>query len=312
MTTRTRTAFAAFICTILSACGGGKNEDKDFTTTASEIAAHFSIDPASVTLSRSTVTAPFSTTTRSNCPSTTGSYAVLETANTVVYNADTVSNTDLENATRYAEAAIQTFRTSFGIGGAVGLDGTNKYRVCVTSLKVGGTAGYNDLFVEINTTPDKNAVLASLIKHESMHSVEMQVLGCTREQYGFERWLLEGMALHAGWQDQPKKADLPGLQALFTGGTTPMDDTYARVAAPLNRYPAYRLAYDTMLGELGITDADVYNFLKAYATQHGCPASGNQALNWKADFDAHFPGASLRGSGALGAGFWRAAANYAR
>ncbi len=307
MSIRNRTALAAAICAIVSACGGGSDK-KDFTTTPAEIASHFSIDPASVTVSHATVTTPMTQFT--NCNRTSGSYDVLETPNTIVYNADTVSATDLDNAARYTEAAIVTHRTTFGLSGTVGLDGTNKIRVCVTNLHVGGEARVNDFLVEINTYPDKNAILASLIKHELMHAVERIALGCST-YYAFEAWMMEGMALHEGWQDLPKKSDLSSLQALFTNGAVPMDDTYALVRLNLAKYPAYRLAYDTMLGELGKTDVDIYNFLKAYHSQHGCP-SGDSTSNWKTEFDAYFPGANLRGTGALGSGFWSAAVKYAQ
>ena len=140
--------------------------------------------------------------------------------------------------------------------------------------------------------------------------MQAQALNCRNDQYGFERWLTEGMALRVAGQDLPAKSDVTGLQALFSGGT-PFDDINSRTFPDFNRYPAYRLSYDTFLGVAGKTDADVHNFLKNYGSTVGCPVTPFLLTGWKAQFDAYF-GTGLRGTGALGSTFWTVSPAYAK
>jgi hypothetical protein len=298
---------------LLSGCGGGDGGDGG--SSVDSIATKFTINPSTVTVTPGTTTTRFAPTTGftafgATCSRTPGTYNVLLTTNAIVYNSDTVSAADLDNVARYTEAAVVTLRSKYGMTDNIGFDGLNKVKVCATVSSVGGSSGYNDLFVEINNYSNKNAILADLIKHEMTHMVQAQALNCQLEQYGFERWLTEGMALRSAEQDLPSKSNLATLQSLFSGGT-PFNDTYNRSFPDFARYPAYRLAYDTFLGQYNKTDVDVFKFLRNYGATKGCPVSSPSVANWKTEFDAYF-GTDLRGAGPLGSTFWTSAAAYAK
>lgn len=313
------TALLLAMVTALAGCGGGNDGGSSGVASAAQIAAKFSVDPATVVVTSHTTTTPFSTVTygtgtmntawSSTCAITPGNYSVLETPNVIVYNADTVSTSDLDLAARYADAAIISMRSKYSIPGSVGLDGANKIRVCITTNSIGGSAGYNDLFVQVYSYPNRNSMLADLIIHEMTHALQNHALHCTLDQYGFERWLNEGMALSAAAQDMPSKSAVSSLQATFAGGT-PFSDTWARSGVDFSHYPGYVLAYKTFLGEFNKTDVDVYNFLANYGSTVGCPSSSNSAATWKTQFDAYF-GSDLRGTGVLGSTFWTVASRYA-
>jgi hypothetical protein len=312
-------ALLVALVSALTGCGGG-GDGSSGVVSAAQIATRFSVDPATVLVTSNTTTTPFSnvrfgtlanfTAWGSTCPITTGNYPVLETANAIVYNSGAATATDLDNAARYTDAAIATLRNKYSLPGSVGLDGANKFKVCVTTTSdSGSSAGYNDLFVQTYTYPNKDSLLADLILHEMTHALQAHALHCTLDQYGFERWLTEGMALNASGQNLPSKSALSGLQTLFSGGT-PFADTWNRNMPNNDRYPGYALAYKTFLGEYGKTDIDVYNFLTHYGSTVGCPSSGNSAGTWKTEFDAYF-GTDLRGTGVLGSTFWANAPKYA-
>jgi hypothetical protein len=316
---------------LLAACGGGGGASSGSGSSGdAAVAALFTVDPTTVSVTSTTTTDPFILPSgpgftafgASNyCSSGAQSYAVRETPNAIVYNdnSNSVSASDLDAVARYTEASVLTLRVKFSMAGTTGLDGVNKVRVCARAPAGGGSngsAGYNDLYVEINNYDSKYLVLAQLIKHEMTHMLQAQAMNCQADQYSYERWLVEGMALASAGQDLPTKAEISTLQTYFPSGQTPFNDMNNRTYPDMNRYPAYRLAYDTFLGVSGKTDVDVYNFLKDYAAHHGgCPALDPMTFEppsngWKSAFDAYF-GTDLRGAGALGATFWTTAAGYA-
>lgn len=317
---------------LLAACGGGgADSGGGGSSDAAAIAALFTVEPTTVTVTQTTTSTPFilpggpgftAFGSSSYCPTVAGTYAVRETPNVIVYNdlGNSVSASDLDAVARYTDASVRTLRAKFSIPGTTGLDGTNKVRVCAREPAGGGSngsAGYNDLYVEISNYSSKYLVLAQLIKHEMTHMVQAQAMNCQADQYSYERWLTEGMALRSAGQDLPSRAEIATLQTYFQPGQTPFDDINNRTYPDMNRYPAYRLAYDTFLATAGKTDVDVYNFLKDYAANHGgCPArdpmtSQPPADGWKSAFDAYF-GTDLRGAGALGSTFWTTAVGYAQ
>ncbi len=314
---------------LLAACGGGGGDSGGSGSSGgATIAGLFTVDPSTVSVSSTTTTDPFilpggpgfTAFGASNyCSTSAGNYTVRETPNAIVYNdtSNSVSASDLDAVARYTEASVRTLRAKFSTPGTIGLDGTHKVRVCARAPAGGGSngsSGYNDLYVEINNYANKDLVLAQLIKHEMTHMLQAQAMNCQADQYSYERWLVEGMALASAGQDLPTKAEVSTLQTDFPSGQTPFNDINNRTYPDMRRYPAYRLAYDTLLGTSGKTDVDVYNFLKQYAAANGCPALVNNqppANGWKAAFDAYFA-ADLRGTGALGTTFWTTAAGYAQ
>lgn len=313
---------AAASALLLCACGGGGGDDKGGGSVA------FSIDPASVNPTSTTTDQPFLDPNvvefyafGSSCRSTAKGQAVLVTDNTVTYSDGTPSAAHLKRVSQYAEAAVRTLRDKFGITapGNVGFDG-QKLRVCAvisgSDNQTNGSAGVRTLHIG---TPEGYSRLATLIYHESTHAVQAQALNCQIQQYGWERWFTEGMALHVAGQDAPSSGDLAGLQSTFAGieGNLPMGDMDQRAGVRNDRYPAYRLAVDTLLGETGKTDQDLYRFLVQVGRTTGCPGEGANytpaalAAGWKTSFDASF-GTDLRGRGAMGADFWTAARKYAK
>lgn len=313
----TSLALSALVVSTLTACGGGGDSGPHNT------AFSLSVDPATITPTATSTDTSFQNTGAaefmaygsSSCYSTAKGQPVLETANTVTYNNGTASAAHMKRIAQYAEASIQMLRSQFGITAPnnVGFDG-QKVRVCAaiggSSNQTNGTAGIRTLMVE---APEGDAGLDRLVYHELVHMVQAQALNCQTQQYGWERWYTEGMAVHMAGQDMPGSGDIASLKTVFAGfsGGVPFADTDQRAMWSADRYPGYRLAVETLLGETGKSDVDLYKFLKSVGSTSGCPAysTTDPTVGWKAAFDAYF-GADLRGSGALGAGFWAAAAKY--
>ncbi|MDY0747474.1 hypothetical protein SNE35_23420 [Paucibacter sp. R3-3] len=308
---------------LLSACGGGGGSDSSSGT-----ATAFIVDPATITPASATSSQPFLDRTvpefyayGSTCSSATAAQSVLVTDNTVTYNDGTASAAQMKRVAQYAEAAVRTLRDKFGIAPAngIGFDG-QKLRVCAaisgSDAQTNGSAGIRTLHIG---APDGYGGLGTLILHESTHVVQAQALNCQTQQYGWERWLTEGMALHVASRDLPGAGALDSLQANFAGidGNLPFGDMDQRAAARSDRYPGYVLAVATLLGETGKTDVDIYRFMKSVGETSGCPGDkvpyvpGQPVAGWKAAFDASF-GTDLRGTGVAGSGFWALAKKYAK
>ncbi|WP_019142477.1 hypothetical protein [Noviherbaspirillum massiliense] len=297
---------------MLVACGGGFGDDD---SSNNDVSSLFSVTASGIPVQEHSTTTPFATSSTTEflafgatCSRQPGTYNVKETANAIVYNADSVPSSVLSSIAQYADASIQTLRARYSFPGPAGFDGT-KVRVCASvNNGTNGSAGINTLYVGTKNT---GRMLAQLVHHEMTHLVQAQALQCRTDQYRFERWLAEGMALHMGQQDMPRFSQLSNLRAQFatvnTG--TPFGDTDNTTYPVTARYPGYRLAFDTFLGEYKRTDIDVVDFLKSYGAAHHCPSDPNG--NWKVEFDARF-GTDLRGAGVLGTTFWFAAKTYAQ
>jgi hypothetical protein len=316
---------------LLAGCGGGGNSGSESSTNANannNSASLFSIDPASITPTAATTDKPFQYPNvlefyayGSSCRSTAPGQAVLVSDNTVTYSDGTATPEHMKRAAQYAEASVRTLRDKFGISapGNIGFDG-QKVRVCASisgsSTQSNGSAGIRTLHLG---TPEGYSGLGKLAFHETTHMVQAQALNCQTQQYGWERWLTEGMALRVAGQDGPSQGDLSNLQAAFSGiaDNLPFGDMDQRVSVRSDRYPGYRLAVDTLLGETGKTELDLYRFLKQVGTTSGCPGSGAiyvlgaPVAGWKAALDASF-GTDLRGTGMAGSGFWAVAKKYAK
>jgi hypothetical protein len=320
-----RNALLALACsTLFAACGGGGGEDGGSNGIA------FVIDPSTVVATATTTDQPFQDFAvlefyayGSSCQSMAAGQSVLVTDNTVTYSNGTPSAAHLQRVAQYAEASVRTLRDKFGITPAngVGFDG-QKVRVCAaiegSDNATSGSAGIRTLHVG---TPDGYGRIGSLIYHETVHMVQAQALNCQTQQYAWERWFNEGMALRLAGQDLPSKSSLGALQSRAfadAAGGTPFADMDQRAWPRNDRYPGYRLAIDTLLGETGKTEQDLYRFLKQVGDTQGCPGQNLNypvdaayAAGWKTAFDATF-GTDLRGSGVAGSGFWGRASAYAR
>ena len=315
----------------LGGCGGGSSGGSGTGNEGGNeggSASLFAIDPASITPTAATTDKPFQVGNvlefyayGSTCRSTAPAQAVLVTDNTVTYSDGTATSDHMRRTAQVAEASVRTLRDKFGISapGNIGFDG-QKVRVCASisgsSTQTNGSAGIRTLHLG---TPEGYSGLGTLAFHETTHMVQAQALNCQTEQYGWERWLTEGMALRVAGQDQPGQGDLITLQTTFNGidGNLPFGDMNQRMFPRNDRYPAYRLAVDTVLGETGKTELDLYRFMKKVGETTGCPGSGvNYVLGasivgWKAAFDTSF-GTDLRGSGVAGSGFWPLAKKYVK
>lgn len=312
MTCRTLGRIGALtVVALLVACGAGDDRP--------DRPPVFTVDPATITPRETTTTVPFAgngfvatgaTCSRSSQP--TAGEVVYEADHTVTYSDGTVPAALVRDAARHAEAGVRTLRGRFALTAPVGFNGS-KVHQCVNGRGAFSTAGWNTIQVLVTAGSQE---LDRVTVHELVHVLQAQALGCTQRQYQFERWLMEGMALHVAGQDQPSKDDLRGLQALFADVATrsPFGDI---LNSPVSRYPAYRLAFDAFLGESRRSPADVLRFLQQYGAVNGCPLSaanggpaGVDQTGWKTEFDAAF-GVDLRGTGALGEGFWAVASRYA-
>lgn len=317
----------ALSCALLlvGGCGGGSSSGSGDSNASASL---FTTDPATITPTAATTDVPFQLGNvlefyayGSTCRSTAAGQAVLVTDNTVTYSDGTATPEHMRRAAQYAEASVRTLRDKFGISapGNVGFDG-QKVRVCAaisgSSTQTNGSAGIRTLHLG---TPDGYSGLGTLAFHETTHMVQAQALKCQTQQYGWERWLTEGMALRVAGQDSPGQGDLASLQNAFSGidGNLPFGDMDQRVSVRSDRYPGYRLAVDTLLGETGKTEMDLYRFMQKVGETTGCPGSstiyvlGAPVAGWKAAFDASF-GTDLRGSGVAGSGFWTLAKKYAK
>ncbi len=251
------------------------------------------------------------------------SQTVISGDNTTTWASAGTSLADQKLIASYAEAAVQTIKARLGLTAAtVGMDGS-RVRICADSgLTIGdGSAGYRSFIVATLSSPqngktqsardeltaDDNSGLKRLVLHEMTHVAQAQLLKCQSSSPAFERWYLEGMALRVAGQDQPYVAELASLQTAFNSSTpTPFDDTNNTANANFDRYMAYRLAVDTLLGETGRNESDLFGFLRQYGQQNGCPSGGTG--NFLNAFDSYF-GSSLRESGStLGGRFWADAA----
>ncbi len=321
-------ALATFLSLgLLAACGGGGGSSSD-TSSGSTSASLFAIDPASITPTAATTDQPFQYPNvlefyayGSSCRSTALGQAVLVTDNTVTYSDGTATPEHMKRAAQYAEASVRTLRDKFGLSAPnnIGFDG-QKVRVCAaisgSSTQSNGSAGIRTLHLG---TPEGYSGLGTLAFHETTHMVQAQALNCQTQQYGWERWLTEGMALRVAGQDSPSQGDLNSLQTAFSGldANLPFGDMDQRVSVRSDRYPGYRLAVDTLLGETGKTELDLYRFMKKVGDTSGCPGGGAiyvlgaPVAGWKAAFDASF-GTDLRGTGVAGSGFWALAKKYAK
>ena len=321
---RVNALIASACAVVLAACGGGGGGNSENSSSA----GLFTIDPASISPTAATTDTPFQLGNvlefyayGSSCRSTALGQAVLATENTVTYSDGTATSEHMRRAAQFAEASVRTLRDKFGISapGNIGFDG-QKVRVCAaisgSSTLTNGSAGIRTLHLG---TPDGYGGLGTLAFHETTHMVQAQALNCQTQQYGWERWLTEGMALRVAGQDGPSAGDLASLQTAFSGidGNLPFGDMNQRLSARNDRYPGYRLAVDTLLGETGKTELDLYRFLKKVGETTGCPGAEtiyvlNQPVaGWKAAFDTAF-GTDLRGSGVAGSGFWVLAKKYAK
>ena len=305
---------------VLTACGGGGGGTKSSESAASYSTLYGGQTYTSIPVSNATAATAFDDTAAtgasfvafaSTCNGSTPQ-SVVRTTNVDVYSDGSISdNATLTKIAQMTEASVIKLRSLFQIAGTVGFDNTNKVRVCASTTSANnGSAGYTTLQLGL---PSDDWILARLIHHELVHMVEAQALQCRNVGYRFERWLVEGLALRIGMQDQPSKSEVASLQSasVAAGYATPHYELDVGSMPTISRFPGFRLAIDTFLGEKGKTENDVMNFLRDYGASEGCPTAGNLATGWKTRFDATFS-TDLRGTGTMGsASFWTAAASYA-
>jgi hypothetical protein len=263
------------------------------------------------------------------CYVAAANYPVKETSNVIVYSDSGVADADLTRVARFAEASLLTLRSRYSFSSGTGFSGS-KLKVCVSTGTSGNAeASYNTM--QVASQGQTEYLQASTIHHEMTHIAQAQALGCSANAPAYEKWLLEGMALHVSGMDLPAKSSLGSLQTTVTsyGISTPFDWIDGGMA-PVSVYPSFRLAFDAFLGVKGKTDIDVMNFLKSYGSStavksdgetNGCPGVAVPGTNggrqpyagngWKTEFDAYFS-TDLRGTGALGTTFWTTAPTYAQ
>lgn len=318
-----RLLLASLVATItlsLTACGGG-GENNEFTPNYQGL--YNGTDYTSIATVSAAAVQPFDYVANGiafqsygkTCSAST-SQNVVTTEHTVVYtDATNLDAATLSKIAQMTEASYLRLVELFGVDFAPGADGTSRIKVCASSNDSGnGSSGYSDLQIGI---PSNDWQLARLIHHELVHVVEAQSLQCKTEQYRFERWLTEGLALHVAMQDLPTKSEVAGLKSNFDAADLESPYSYLPnfTYPDMTRYPAWRLAIDTFLGEFNKSAKDVNDFLISYGNTNGCPAWSTNfetidPEGWKVQFDEYFE-ADLRGEGVLGSTFWSIAPNYA-
>ncbi len=285
-------------------CGGGDDD-------GSSDVSIFNVDPASLEVKKGVTDKSYTYSifgsvklASESCGPYSSSYSVQETNNSVVYSNGSVAVDDLVSAARYTEASILTLRSIFKLPPTVGING-EKIRVCVGSNFSGGSGGYNTLSVERRS----DSRLQGLIFHELIHVYQSSAMRCVNNFLPEEKWFVEGMAEAIASTGRESLSKINSTKAIFTGTTkSPYDEISARVYPNFSKYPAYTSAYDVALGESKKTHLDAYNFLKKHGDEIGCnPTPG--VNGWKSRFEAYF-GVELRGSGALGSGFWDVLPKY--
>lgn len=316
------------LCSLLLAgCGGGGGGDGGSGGSSANYSALYGgTDYTSIATTTATASTSFNYATPSlqfvafgpTCTSST-SQSITRTANVDVYGDGTITDPAVfAKVAKMTEASVGRLKTIFQITSSVGLDNTNRVKVCASGSNTGnGSAGFATLQIGV---PSSDWQLAQLIQHELVHMVQAQSLRCNTHQYRFERWLAEGLALRIGMQDETYKSEVASLKTSFEGAgfATPFHELPTWDFPTFARYPGYRLAVDTFLGVSGKSEKDVNEFLKSYGASVGCPAWNNPndpysgiGTGWKTQFDAYF-GADLRGTGVLGTTFWTTAPTYAK
>lgn len=319
---------------VLAACGGGDDDGGG----SKSLGPSFTSDPAKVTPVRAVAEQAYAMELDGNgqylpsqefyafnsheCTQTgQKGAAVWETPNVVVYNNGTATEEQAQKIAQYAEASVLSLRDRYGITPANGLgfDG-QKVRVCTG---VGGNNNYSGsagIRTQYIVAPNGGSTTGTMVFHEMVHTVQAQALNCQKDQYLWERWLTEGMALAVAGQDGVSKKQLGSLKKAFqdASGATPFGDMSQRENPRNDRYPGYRLAVETLLSETGKNDKDLYAFLKQIGDTQGCPGTDAYSQNnwqdllqqgWKVEFDNYF-GVDLRGQGVAGSDFWAAAERY--